>query len=60
LCGAEKSGHGDEEGWHQGADYVDCVPGRSIYYSLCFGVLDIATTAPEASSVSPIYDICFM
>jgi len=58
LCGAEKSGHGDEEGWHQGADYVDCVPGRSIHYSLRFGVLDIATRAPEAS-VSPICGICF-
>jgi len=42
FCGAEKSGHGDEEGWHQGSDHVDRVPGCSIHHSFRFGVLDIA------------------
>lgn len=49
-CGAEKGGHGDEEGWHQGADYVDCVPGCSVHNSFRVGVLDIAKF--QACSVS--------
>lgn len=56
LCGAEKSGHGDEEGRHQGADHVDRVPGGSVRYSLRLGVLDIAKCAARVAS--PFVRVC--
>lgn len=52
FCGAEKSGHGDEEGWHQGSDHVDRFPGCSVHHSFRFGVLDIAKCTRGLSFLS--------
>lgn len=40
---AEKSGHGDEEGWCEGSDHDDTGFGGFVHFPFYFGILHLIT-----------------